>query len=621
MKTRLNLLLLILILVSFSNPLMAQSRDFAMLEDTLKTIMDKYHIPGIQVAFASKDSMLWLANIGYSDIENKVEVNDKTMFRIGSVSKSFVAVAVMKLVEEGKLNLNDKLKDLAPEVPFTNKWEETHPVRLVHLLEHTTGFDDLHPHDYATNGESWTTLQGIQYNPVTRTCRWEPGKHTSYCNGGPPIAAYVVEKVTGQRFEDYVKDLIFSPLNMKTSTYFLDAIVQERLSKAYVTSDYQTAPYWHIIDRAAGSINSTALEMANYLRFYLGRGRFDSTQILNAESIDRMEKSLSTLAGQAGVTEGYGLYLGNSKFRGIRKVWHGGGMEGFLSSFTYFPTLDIGFVLLVNQSNGGMQKMEMLLNNFLVTEEMAIPVEQFSNDVSINPEIPGWYRSASSRNGFMRFIDWPLNYMKISHREDGYFIKVPFKPEVEIYPVDANSFILEKDGDFASVVFMKDENDDAYVQLPDMMANYKKSSGFSIWFVIVLGIACLAIMATNPLVTLFWLLFRSIKALRTKIHWSRIVSIITVLMLVAVVILFNITSGPGMIQTFGTFNATSFSIFLLLILFALGSVLSVYGSFVSFKSEIKPSGRIYTTVVSCSCFLAAVYLTYWDIIGRMIWAS
>jgi hypothetical protein len=102
------------------------------------------------------------------------------------------------------------LHTLAPEVWFDNPWESSNPVRIVNLLEHTTGWDDLHFREYAKQApDSMSLREGLDYDHHSRTSRWPPGTRMAYCNAGPAAAAYVVEKLTGQRFEDFVQQHLF----------------------------------------------------------------------------------------------------------------------------------------------------------------------------------------------------------------------------------------------------------------------------------------------------------------------------------------------------------------------------------------------------------------------------
>src|SRR5882724_5258001 len=113
------------------------------LQKAIRTEMNKNHVPGAGVALVSRGELLWCGGFGDADIASKKPITCDTEFRVGSISKSFVALALLKLQEEGKINLEATLHDVAPEIPMQNAWESTHPVRIVNLLEHTAGFDDM----------------------------------------------------------------------------------------------------------------------------------------------------------------------------------------------------------------------------------------------------------------------------------------------------------------------------------------------------------------------------------------------------------------------------------------------------------------------------------------------
>ena len=119
------------------------------LKQKIENICEEYDIPGATIALVSQDSIVWTGNIGMSDVATGEAVDSESIFRWGSVSKSFVSVSIMMLVEQGLISLDDKIRDIVPEIEFENQWEDTHPIRIVHCLEHTAGFDDLHFTDCA----------------------------------------------------------------------------------------------------------------------------------------------------------------------------------------------------------------------------------------------------------------------------------------------------------------------------------------------------------------------------------------------------------------------------------------------------------------------------------------
>ena len=174
----------------------------------------------MSVAIVRRDGQDWVAGLGKADVADDRAATAETRFRIGSTSKGFVSLAVLMLVEQGKLSLEDSVHKLAPEVWFENRWEASDPVRIVHLLEHTTGWDDLHLREYAKDSTTMSLLEAFDYDHHSRISRWPPGTRMAYCNSGPSVAAYIVEKVTGKRFEDYVRENLFVPIGMQTATYF-----------------------------------------------------------------------------------------------------------------------------------------------------------------------------------------------------------------------------------------------------------------------------------------------------------------------------------------------------------------------------------------------------------------
>ena len=157
------------------------------------------------MAIVSKDGPEWIAGLGVADVASGRANTADTLFRIGSTSKAFSSLSILLLKDQGKLTLQDPVHTLVPDVFFENRWEATDPIRVVNLLEHTTGWDDMHFREYAKQAPDNMSLHdGLDYDHSSRVSRWRPGTRMAYCNSGPPVAAYVVEKLTGQRFEDFV---------------------------------------------------------------------------------------------------------------------------------------------------------------------------------------------------------------------------------------------------------------------------------------------------------------------------------------------------------------------------------------------------------------------------------
>src|SRR5262245_12256787 len=231
-------------------------RSIPELKAAIETVLHETRTPGAGVAVVSRDQVEWVAGICKADVAANKPADADTLFRIGSVSKAFAALAALQLQEKEKLRLTDTVKQWAPDVAFENAWESTDPVRLVHLMEHTTGFDDIHLREWAHNDPTPIALKdALAYGAASRVSRWRPGSRMAYCNSGAAVLAAVIEKVSGQRFEDYVQKQFFDPLHMESASYFLTPEVQRRLTKLYRPDGITPYPYWHFCYRNSGSLN------------------------------------------------------------------------------------------------------------------------------------------------------------------------------------------------------------------------------------------------------------------------------------------------------------------------------------------------------------------------------
>lgn len=330
------------------------------LKSAIEKVLSETNTPALGIAVVTKKGPLWITGLGKANIKNNIDANENTMFRIGSVSKMFVALSILKLQEAGKLSLEDKIRDLIPEIMFENQWEESHPIRIVHLLEHTTGWDGYHYPQKAHNDPKPATLkEGLDFHPHSRISRWVPGTRFSYCNSGPPVAAYIVEKITGQRYEDYVAEHFFKPLSMVNTSFFNNEVFKKLGATSY-KPNLESLQYRHVIQRPSGSINSSAKEMANFVGFFLNRAAVDSVPLIGEESLLRMETPKTTNGAKDGLQLGYGLANSTS----VRKnfVYHGhtGGMRGALTELAYLPEYGIGHVFFINSNN---QNVECLLKD------------------------------------------------------------------------------------------------------------------------------------------------------------------------------------------------------------------------------------------------------------------
>jgi CubicO group peptidase (beta-lactamase class C family) len=388
------------------------------LREAILDLMEEHEVPAMGIAMVDENGPVWIDALGKADVERDIDADQNSMFRIGSTSKMFVALSVLQLVERGVLSLDDKVADLAPEIKFDNPWADSDPVRVVHLLEHTTGWDDIHLPEYAHSDPSAVSLkEALDFHPHSRTSRWKPGSRMSYCNAGPPVAAYIVAKLTGQDFEDYVQQNFFDTLGMSTATYRLSQEVQERGVTLYTNGEPQN--YWHISMRPSGSINASPVDMARFVSFFVNRGSVDGVQLVSEKSLNRMETPSSTTAAVAGQEAGYGLHNYSSPHKSWIYREHNGGVNGGLTEFSYLPDARVGHVIMLNSGNGAAYNhISDLVRDFETRELTATDDLDAPTVAPEHRDIAGLYYPINSRQQVAYFLERVFNIQSLFFEGD-----------------------------------------------------------------------------------------------------------------------------------------------------------------------------------------------------------
>lgn len=388
------------------------------LKAAIEAIRLQTYTPAVGIALVNKDGPLWVAGLGEANLEKHTLADENTMFRIASASKMLVGLSILKLVEEGKLHLEEKLRDVAPEVQFQNPWEDSHPVRIAHLLEHTTGWD-IRPSEYAAEApDSMPLLEGLS-DPMrtkARTSRWAPGTRHAYNNTGPVVAAYVVEKVTHRRYEDYVKDTFFNPLQMESSSFYRDEKYLTQAATLYMGTTPQA--YAQVYSRPSSSLNTSAKDMAQLLQLFIQGGQVNGRSLLKPESILEMQTPRTTLGAEQGLKAGYGLTMELSAHHNYPMFGHNGGLPGAITQFAYVPELQKGFVLMLNASNGeAYWKMSNAIQDYLFQESKKPLPEAIPLPAKFQ-QLDGIYARVNPDAGLLQLVNDVMETMVISHIED-----------------------------------------------------------------------------------------------------------------------------------------------------------------------------------------------------------
>jgi len=590
------------------------------LQKAVKAILDTNHVPGAGIALAAKDKIIWAGGVGKADLAANRDVTADTVFRVGSISKSFVAAALLKLQEEGKVDLNARVKEIVPEVEILNPWEQTSPVRIVNLLEHTAGFDDMHPNEvYNLNDLPDISLREVfRRFPNTQVVRWPPGARMAYSNPGYGLAGYVIEKITGKPFEDYIQEAILQPLGMTHASFRLTEGNRTLLAQGYEGNPPRPVPYMNIYLRPAGNLNSSPAELARFVQMLLNRGSVGETMLLKPESVRRMESPQTTLAARAGLRNGYGFGDYASLNHALKEYGHDGGISGFISTYRYMPEEELGYVVLVNSTISGeaLGKINDLVFSYLTA---GIPARQQPGVKLAEPQLldfNGYFQPANPRNQLFAFLG-PLLGVERVFLESGvlYRKRLLGGKKEALIPVSPNQFRLEKEPE-ASMIFC-DAGDGTRVLAGSGMYEERVDPTWPVMrLVLILG--SLALMITSLLFALIWVprkLFRRMQDVRHI--YVRALPLLAVLSFVAMVALFFRAVGGG---NPGARNFTSEGFCAATWVFAGLSVGSLLAALRSFSLEIHRGVRIHSLLVALACFGVTAYLAYWNIIGLRLWA-
>jgi CubicO group peptidase (beta-lactamase class C family) len=598
------------------------------LQAAIETVLKETKTPGAAIAIVSRDKVEWVAGIGKADVAANKMVTAETLFRVGSVSKGFAALAALKLQEEGELKLSDTVRQWTPEVAFDNPWEETDPVRLVHLMEHTSGFDDIHFREYAHNDSTPISLQdALAFGAASRRCRWRPGSRMSYCNSGPAVLAAVIEKVSKRRFEDYVQEHFFNPLHMDTASHFLTPEVEQHLTKLYHSDGITSYPYWHFAYRAAGSVNASAKDLANYVRFYLQRGSFDGTQLLRPASIERMETTETLPAAKLGSFAGYGLYIhaicdGPFVFRG-----HGGALSGGLTDMAYLPEHGRGYAAMINSGDGkAMLEIAKLVRRYLVRDLVAPALPPAANvPIEVRQRHEGYYEGIIPNYQRLAGLGRLLHVRKLTFSGDGLFTTTYGFGLERWLPVSERLFRKE-DQSVASLALLPDGDGETLIQF--RWETLKKVSAFRIW-------AQVAGAALISLLVLSSLLFAPVwicRMLRGKLRNAgplsvRVVPLVASVLLVAFDFLIavgfrGLITGRSVddLLILGAPSLLTVSIWLTSMAFPAAVASSLYVVHRHRRTAMSRWAYWHSAAVATALLAVAIYYGCWGLIGLRLWA-
>jgi CubicO group peptidase (beta-lactamase class C family) len=319
----------------------------AFLDGVLPQQIERENIAGATVIVVKDGKVLYSRGYGFSDVEKRTPVNpDTTLFRPGSISKLFTWTAVMQQVEQGKIDLD---KDVNEYLDFKIPEAFGKPITMKNLMTHTPGFEEQIKDLFVKDG---TPDLGAYVKTHIPARIFAPGANPAYSNYGTALAGYIVERTSGRPFVEYVNDNIFKPLQMTNSTFAqpLPANLIPQMSKGYRLGSDPPVDFEVVTAFPAGSLSSSAADMAKFMMAHLGNGTYNGATILKPETAKLMyerlipqDESMNSMA--------HGFY--EESRNGLRIIGHGGDTIAFHSDLHLIHEKNVGFFVSYNSGGKG----------------------------------------------------------------------------------------------------------------------------------------------------------------------------------------------------------------------------------------------------------------------------
>lgn len=336
----------------------------AFFDGIIRAHLREREVAGAVVAVVHQDQVAHLRGYGYADVERRRPVDpERTLFRIGSVTKLFTYLALMQLEEEGLLDLDTDVNEyLDFRIPDTY----AEPITPFHLLTHTAGFEEDLRNLFTYSPARMVPLADWVQDNLPARVR-PPGDFSSYSNYGSALAGRVVERLSGLSWDDYLEERILGPLGMERTTgrQPLPTRLRDQMSQGYVPEGggFEPQPWEYVLGGApAGSVSATGQDMATFMRALLGGGAVEGTRILEAETLERM---LTRRFEHHPRLPGYALGFYEMELEPVRVVGHGGNTGWFHTVLALVPEHDLGIFVSYNTSSAAPLTYGPFLHNVL----------------------------------------------------------------------------------------------------------------------------------------------------------------------------------------------------------------------------------------------------------------
>lgn len=355
---------------------------------------------------------------GSADLEWNIPNSPTTKFRLGSITKQFTAASILLLQERGKLNIDDPVSKYMPDAPAA--WSK---ITIYNVLTHTSGIPSF------TGFPDYRSTEWKDTNPTELVARFrdkpldfEPGTKFTYSNSGYVLLGYLIEKISGQKYGDFLQQNIFTPLGMTSTGIDSNAAILPQRAQGYRRTPHGIEHDGYIsmtIPFSAGALYSTTGDLLKWEQGLFGG------KVLKPESLAKMTTPFKN---------GYGCGLFIRTGDGQKLITHGGGIEGFNTSLNYYPDDKTTVIVLGNLTGGAPDQIARNLGKVALGQPVVLPSERKA--ITVSPEVLSRYA------GTYRMTDAPIDY--VIAVQDGHLTgKLGNQPALDLFAESETKFFLK----------------------------------------------------------------------------------------------------------------------------------------------------------------------------------
>jgi CubicO group peptidase (beta-lactamase class C family) len=309
----------------------------------IRQFMDEKHIPSVSVAVAKGGKIIWEEAFGWADRERLIPATPNTLYSLASVTKAFTTTGMMKLVEQGKIDLSKPANDYLGVSKITGLAGNASDATIQRVMSHTAGLPYHYHFFYVNETDPVPSMdESIAHYGLVVT---PPGEAYEYSNLGYGIIDYIMSRVSGRDYTDYMRDEVFLPLGLTHTSVDIAPGLEPYVAQRY-DDQQRPIPFYTFDHRGGSAIYSSAHDVVRFAMFHLKDHLPDQQRILKDSTIDQMHYTLTPpVPTMPGV--GYALgWITNSNDHGYRVVYHTGGMPGVATAVALYPSEDLAVVML-----------------------------------------------------------------------------------------------------------------------------------------------------------------------------------------------------------------------------------------------------------------------------------